>query len=205
LRYKRPAVQPYPEHDGPFQVVFVCTGNRARSPLAEALFRKYAAHLDATVSSFGTLALGAVPALPDALEVGFRLGVDLTEHTARHIRSGALAEADLVLGFEPAHVSIAVVEGRADAARTFLLGELVALLEAPVVDMDALARARALVYAADRRRIRSRPDRAGSIGDPLGKPAKVMRRTAEQIDRLVQDLVVGLFGPGSTDDPPSRR
>jgi protein-tyrosine-phosphatase len=180
--------------DRPFQTVFLCTGNRARSPLAEALFRTYTADVDVVVSSFGMLDLGGVSALPEAIEAGRRLGVDLRGHSARALESDALDGADLVLGFEPSHVSIAVVEGGADAGRTFLLGELAALLDAPVVDMDALARARALVYAADLRRVRSRPDTTHSITDPLGKSGKVMRRTAEQIDRLVRDVVVRLFG-----------
>jgi hypothetical protein len=32
------------------------------------------------------------------------------------------------------------------------------------------------------------------VADPLGKPAKVMQQTAEEIDRLVRQLVLGLFG-----------
>lgn len=178
----------------PFEVVFVCTGNRARSPLAEALFRHHAAGIEPVVSSVGTLDLGPVPALPLGIEAAERLGVDLTRHRARTLRDLTLASADLVVGFEPMHVSAAVVEGGAHASRTFLLGELVTLLDVSTADSDPCERARFVVADADSRRVRynARPDVL--IPDPLGKSAKVMRRTADQIDRLVRQLVIGLFG-----------
>jgi protein-tyrosine-phosphatase len=178
----------------PFEVVFVCTGNRARSPLAEVLFRKYAAGIDATATSFGTLGLEGVEALPTAVEAARELGVDLTAHASRPLELADLSRADLVVGFEPAHVSIAVVDGRASIAHTFLLGELLPLLELPIRYEDPCERARTAVSIADSRRVRTRPDAARAIADPYGLPAKAMRRTAEEIDRLVRALVPALFG-----------
>lgn len=181
--------------DDVFEVVFVCTGNRARSALAQALFRRHGTGAPAAVSSVGTLDVGPLPALPDAVEAGRRLSVDLTGHRARALRRANLSSADLVLGFEPFHVSAALVEGDADPARAFLLGELVMLLEEVAWQHDPIARARAAIADADSRRVRNRPDRAAPVvRDPLGKPAKVMLRTATEIDLLVRRLVLGLFG-----------
>lgn len=178
----------------PLEVVFVCTGNRARSPLAEALFRKYAAGFETAVASAGTMKLGPAPALPEAIAAARRLGVDLAGHRARALAPGALADSDLVLGFEPAHLSTAVVDGHAHPSRTFLLGELVRLLDSGGVDPDPAEGARRAVATANARRVRSRPDVTHVIADPYGQPAKAMRRTAAEIDRLVQALVGGLFG-----------
>ena len=183
-----------PSSRRPLEVVFVCTGNRARSPLAEVLFRKYASGFEATVASVGTRELGPAPALPEAIAAARRLGVDLSGHTAQALAAGALADSDLVLGFEPAHLSTAVVDGGAHPSRTFLLGELVLLLDAGGVHSDPPEGARRAVATANARRVRSRPDVTHVIADPYGKPAKVMRRTAAEIDGLVQALVGGLFG-----------
>jgi protein-tyrosine phosphatase len=178
----------------PLEVTFVCTGNRARSPLAEALFRKYTVGVETSVASVGTMNVEAVPALPEAIEAARRLGVDLTGHTARALRAGSLAAADLVVGFESSHVSIAVVEGAARPEHTFLLGELAALLDVPGVDPDPCVRARTSIATADARRVRTRPDVTRVIPDPFGKSTKVMHGTADEIDRLVRKLVHGLFG-----------
>ncbi|MDQ3380683.1 MAG: hypothetical protein M3546_10245 [Actinomycetota bacterium] len=187
-----------------FEVVFVCTGNRARSALAEALFRRHSIGIRTAVSSVGTLDVGPLPALPHAVDAGRRLGVDLTEHRARSLRHADLAAADLVLGFEQSHVSAAVVDGHAEPARAFLLGELVTLLDEVPWERDSIARARAAIVDADSRRVRYRPDRAAPVvRDPLGKPAKVMFRTAAEIDVLVRRLVLGLFGERSHSSAPA--
>ena len=176
------------------EVVFVCTGNQARSALAEALFRRSVGGLPVRVSSYGTGATAGASALPQAVVEARRLGVDLTRHAARPLRRGNLDMAELVLGFEPFHVSYAVVDARADASRTFLLGELVALLDEPPSGRNPIARARAAVATADARRVRSRPDPTRAVRDPLGLPDPVMHRVADEIDGLVRALAAGLFG-----------
>jgi protein-tyrosine-phosphatase len=182
-------------HDDVLEVVFVCSGNRARSPLAEALFRRYSAGAATAVSSAGTLDLGPVPALPHAVKAGRRLGIDLSGHRAKALREGALSSVDLVLGFEPAHVSTAITQGDASADKTFLLNELLMLLHPVSSEPGRVARARAMIADADARRVRSLPHTpALFVADPVGQPLRVMHRTASDIDRLVRELIVRLFG-----------
>lgn len=174
----------------PLSVIFVCTANRARSPLAEALYRRYTSDLQTVASSYGTSDVGAAAPLATAVEAGTQLGVDLSVHRARALARGALANSDLVLGFEPFHVAAAIVDGGASPAHTFLLGELVALLSSGTI---AHADPRALIELADAMRVRSRPDETGAVLDPVGKGDAVMAAVAAQVDGLVSRLVNQLF------------
>jgi phage gpG-like protein len=61
------------------RIVFVCTGNRARSALAAALLRRRAEHLPVLVESRGTSNVGAAPVLPEMLRAGAALELDLSD------------------------------------------------------------------------------------------------------------------------------
>ena len=181
----------------PFLVVFVCTANRARSPLAASLFLRHAQGTGAAARSYGIAGRGGEPALPQAVEAGRRYGADLTQHQARILVPRVLADADLVVGFERDHVSTAVVEGGAARERCFLFRQVVELLDEAVQGADRDARARARVAAAGERNALTDARRL-EIPDPAGKPDAVMYETAAEIDRLAAALVRGLFGvPGS--------
>jgi protein-tyrosine phosphatase len=174
-------------------VVFVCTGNRARSPLAKALLRRRLSDLlSVDVSSAGTLRLDGAPALPAAVRAARRLGIDLAEHRSRALGSGSLASADLVLGFELFHLETAVAAG-ARPERSFLLSELVALLPPDGGAGDPVRRARTAVRRAHARRLGSGAPGATAIGDPVGRPESTMRQTALEIDALVSRLALALF------------
>jgi protein-tyrosine-phosphatase len=181
-----------------FRVVFVCTGNRARSPLAAALFHRHAAGLPSEATSLGTMRLENQPALVAAVRAGRRLGVDLSGHTSRTLSPSELSAADVVLGFEPEHVSMSVIDGGSLIERTFLFGELVTLLENGAHGPgEPRARARAALALADTQRVRSRPDRRYAVPDPIGMSDRDVERIASSIDELVRRLVRGLFGrPG---------
>jgi protein-tyrosine-phosphatase len=51
------------------------------------------------VVSVGTLELGPVPALPEAVEMAESYGLNLSGHRAQSIASVDLESCDLVLGF----------------------------------------------------------------------------------------------------------
>jgi protein-tyrosine phosphatase len=94
-------------------VLFVCTGNRIRSPLAAAFFCKalLAAGMTGwTVGSAGTWTDTGQPADPRAVKEGARLGLDLKEHRSRLVRASLLAESDLVLVMASDHKEALQVE-----------------------------------------------------------------------------------------------
>jgi protein-tyrosine phosphatase len=168
-----------------FELVFVCTANRFRSPIAAELARRAAAGLPIDVGSYGTLDRDPAPVLPQALDLGF----DLADHRSRPVRGAPLAEADLVLGFERGHVARAVVDAGASRDRAFGLTELVALLDDSPQEGDAAQRARARVAQAAARR----GDDWRELPDPAGGPDRGYARSARELERLVGTLVERLF------------
>ena len=178
-------------------VVFICTGNRFRSPLAAALFSAEVDGLPVHTSSLGTLDLGSAGALPEAVAIGSSFGVDLSGHQTRALRQVDLEPLDLLVGFEWAHVQAAIVDGRAAIERTFTLPELVGLLTAlPESEAGSVPaeQARARVQQAHALRpagFMSR--RAPEIADPLGRPAATQRRIADELRELVTELAQRLF------------
>ncbi len=173
----------------------MCSGNRVRSPLAEALLARRTVGLPVRVCSFGTLDLGPQAPPPDAIAVGAALGVDLTGHRARVLRPESLREEDLVIGFEPFHVASAVVEGGADRTRSFTIRELDGLLaELELGARGARDEARELVAAANAIRVDGGPRLSAlSLGDPYGRPRRAYEQAAAQIDDLVARLAGHLF------------
>jgi low molecular weight protein-tyrosine phosphatase len=176
-----------------FAVVFICTGNRFRSAIAEALLTRSTHGLPVRATSAGTLDLGPVGVLPEALELAPSLGIDLSAHRARCVRHVDLTGADLVLGFEVVHVATAVVDCGATRERSFTLPELVTLLP-PATSPgpgDAVEHARDVVRRAHEARNSFRPL---ELGDPLGGPFELFRSTAAEIRLLTEKLGAALFG-----------
>jgi protein-tyrosine phosphatase len=88
-------------------ILFICTGNLCRSPIAEGILKKKLVEKGITsvdVSSAGTFAMAESPAANLAVEISAQHGVDLSNHGSRHVTKQMLAGADLVLGMEVDHI-----------------------------------------------------------------------------------------------------
>jgi protein-tyrosine-phosphatase len=142
--------------------------------------------LPVEVSSLGTLDLGPVPALPEAVTLAEELGLDLTGHRARQLAD--LRDRDLVVGFERKHVMAAVVDAGAAVEQTFTLPELVDLLH----DRTGLPQERiAAAHASRPEDFRNRP--LPEVPDPLGLSAPEQRAVARTVEEQVSKLAAALF------------
>ena len=110
-------------------VLFVCTVNRFRSPLAEAVFRRelQEAHHpgDWIGSSAGTWTEAGLPAMPDAILAAAEVGLELSGHRSRPISLGLVKENTLIIVMHSSHKEALQVEFPEYGGKIFLLSEAV--------------------------------------------------------------------------------
>ena len=110
-------------------VLFVCTANRFRSPLAAALFAKVLQEKgvasDWRIGSAGTWAIPRQPTIPRVLSIARRFGIDLSEHSSMIVSRRLLSEYDLILVMQASHREALLTEFPELTERIYLLSDVV--------------------------------------------------------------------------------
>src|SRR5437867_11321018 len=150
------------------EILFVCSGNIVRSPLAHGLMAKVLNDIgvkNIAVSSAGTLGIEGRPAHPEAVRLARKRGFDLRKHRSRGLSPRDLARADMILVMEDEHLRAVRELDPAAGARARLLTEF---------------------EAASRRK--------GAFGiiDPIDGPREGFEKCFEIIDRCVANLAFEL-------------
>jgi protein-tyrosine phosphatase len=112
-------------------VIFVCTANLCRSPMAAAIFAPLVQTLHKsskwTISSAGTWTQPGMPIPPQVLEVMALHGYDLSAHRSRLLDGEMLKAHALVLTMEAGHKEALCVEFPDQAHKVYLLSQMVGL------------------------------------------------------------------------------
>lgn len=109
-----------------YNLLFVCTGNTCRSPMAEAIARRMLEERGwhhVAVGSAGIAAADNAPASAEAVEVAREHNLDLLQHQARGLTPERVAWADMILTMSPSHAQ--AVEALGGEGKTYPVTEWV--------------------------------------------------------------------------------
>ncbi len=115
----------------PHRLLFVCTANICRSPMAEGLARAYGNERRWRVESrsAGTRALDGHPAAPNAVKALRELGIDIRENRSQPVTDELVAWADRILVMEMRHAQDLREEFPASDGKLQLLGTFGGIVE----------------------------------------------------------------------------
>jgi len=105
------------------KIMFICTGNTCRSPMAEGLFRemlKVRKIENIICESAGTSAYAGDEAEPNAVAAAAELGADISAHRSRSYDPYMVDDTDLFVCMTPIHALM--LDGVPEDKKTILAG-----------------------------------------------------------------------------------
>jgi glycine hydroxymethyltransferase len=143
-------------------ILFICTGNVCRSPMAEALFRRAVrGRGEFRVYSAGIGALDGQPPTQHSVRAMRELGIDISAQRSRMLTADLVRQADFIFGMTHGHVDTIGLLYPPAAEKTFLLREFDDTLEPFEKD----------------------------ISDPIGSPYEVYVECRNQIEQGIASLL----------------
>jgi len=143
-------------------VLFICTGNICRSPMAEGIFRRAVGQRgDFRVLSAGVGAMDGQSPSHNSARACREIGIDISQQRSQMLTRDLVQEADYIFGMTHGHVDTVLLMYPQAADKTFLLREFDDTLDA---------------YEKD-------------ISDPIGGPLDVYVACRDQIEQGISTLL----------------
>ncbi len=151
----------------PVTVLFVCTGNTCRSPMAEALFKKVwkdrGGTRDMRTFSRGTGALPGMPAASEAQEAMKKRGIDMSGHISMPLLPVDVESSDIIVTMTKAQKDAILARFPKAHGKTFTLSELAG----EVIQ--------------------------GDVSDPLGRGREAYEETAALLEKAFESIAPRLL------------
>ena len=147
------------------KVLFVCSGNICRSPMAAECLRHRLARggpEGVVVDSGGTLGIEGAPASPEAIRALREVGVELSGHLSKGLCAADMASSDIVVAMTGGHL--------VELAQRF----------------PESSEQRLLIRAFEKRSLID-PD-AADLPDPIGKPLEFYRAQVALIRSCIDNF-----------------
>lgn len=153
------------------KILFVCTGNTCRSPMAEALFNHLAAAEDKLIDKYTAVSAGiwaqeGEPASSYSIQaINDSWSIDIKSHRAKRLTRDDLESSDLILAMTQGHKNHILSDFPDMADRVFTFKE----------------------YVDDLTLINDKP--LSDIIDPYGGSIDIYRKCAKEINDLISILI----------------
>lgn len=151
------------------KLIFVCTGNTCRSPMAEGLLKNLLPPDSGwDVSSAGVCAADGWPVSGHAIEALREKGIDISGITSSTLTPDLIEEADLLVTMTEGHRQAILAVAPQSKDKVFLLKSF------------GIAKC------------------AADIDDPVGGPLDLYRHVRDEIDAALPDLILTMLEGGQT-------